>query len=613
MKRILMRIAVVQVILLSSDVAPAADYYWTGTGGNNADGNKEWANPGHWSLDGYTTGTIPAVGPTLGSSASPYDNIFLKNAGTTYLGGIAASSGTYQRIQNLTVDGGDNRIGGRYTTDTPDLRIDGDFTVAAGAQFFTGPYSPNRIDFYGAFTVGNGSAIGINNNTSDGGYWNLAGATSISLQGVTIRYMTNNWQWNVPRWNFGAASITLANTNTFNLEQDVVNVARDGVASRGALQQSISNTISGTGGIAKTGAATLILDNAANSYSGATTISEGILQVYGGGAIGDLSAVTLADVQTNANEGSVRTTLSLNDSETIGSLAGGGATGGNVILNGNTLTVGGNDSSTSYGGVIAGSATGATQVVSLGTGSPYTPAGYIYAPEPVLGAGSLVKTGAGTLTLTGANLYSEATTISAGAVLANNTSGSATGTSAVQVQAGASLGGSGAIGGVTTVQADGTLSPGGDANTSGFGLASLHFEGDLHLQADATLLWQFLNAGTPGQDYDSMTGTNLILPEMGTVHLEIMGLDGHTLNAGDSFTLFDGDVYHDTTLLSLGTDITDLFQIHDNTGWWGTWEVTAGSLVLTAVPEPATWLLLVILLTFCGLRPRRLRQANRPH
>jgi len=41
-------------------------------------------------------------------------------------------------------------------------------------------------------------------------------------------------------------------------------------------------------------------------------------------------------------------------SNSIGSLAGGGASGGNVILGSATLTTGGNGSSTSFGGVISG-------------------------------------------------------------------------------------------------------------------------------------------------------------------------------------------------------------------------------------------------------------------
>ena len=90
--------------------------------------------------------------------------------------------------------------------------------------------------------------------------------------------------------------------------------------------------------------------------------------MQGGAAIPDGSAVT-------SNFG----TLALNASETIGSLEGTGA----VTLGANTLTTGGNNTSTIYGGAISGT-------------------------------GGLTKTGSGTMTLAGANSYTGTTTISQG-------------------------------------------------------------------------------------------------------------------------------------------------------------------------------------------------------
>ena len=81
-----------------------------------------------------------------------------------------------------------------------------------------------------------------------------------------------------------------------------------------SVNQSVTTTfagsISGTGGLTKLGIGTLILSGN-NTYSGATTITAGTLQVSGGSAIGDLSNVTLA------NASGAR--LNLNgSSETIG-------------------------------------------------------------------------------------------------------------------------------------------------------------------------------------------------------------------------------------------------------------------------------------------------------
>ncbi len=71
--------------------------------------------------------------------------------------------------------------------------------------------------------------------------------------------------------------------------------------------------------------------NGANTYTGATTINGGTLRARGGNAIGDASQVTLANT--------AGASLDLTNDEAIGNLSGGGATGGNVTLNGNTLTV----------------------------------------------------------------------------------------------------------------------------------------------------------------------------------------------------------------------------------------------------------------------------------
>ena len=133
--------------------------------------------------------------------------------------------------------------------------------------------------------------------------------------------------------------------------------------------------MSGTGGLTKAGTGIFTLSGA-NTYTGATAINAGTLRVAGGAAIADTSAVTLANVA-----GAI---LDLNGTnETIGSLAGGGAAGGNVTLGAGTLTTGGNNGTTIYTGILSGT-------------------------------GGMTKQGTGIFTLSGANTYTGATTINAG-------------------------------------------------------------------------------------------------------------------------------------------------------------------------------------------------------
>src|SRR5207244_1910601 len=104
--------------------------------------------------------------------------------------------------------------------------------------------------------------------------------------------------------------------------------------------------------------------------SGAVNVNDGTLQLDGGRAMGDLASVNLA----NAPSAILYTT----GNETIGALAGGGSGGGNVILGSGTLTIGANNNSTTYAGVLSG-------------------------------AGRLAKTGTGATMFTGANIYTGAT------------------------------------------------------------------------------------------------------------------------------------------------------------------------------------------------------------
>jgi autotransporter-associated beta strand protein len=144
---------------------------------------------------------------------------------------------------------------------------------------------------------------------------------------------------------------------------------------------------------------------------------------------------------------------------TIGSLEGDGI----VDLGGFTLTVGANNLSTTFSGLIQ---------------------------DGSYGPGSFGKLGGGTLILSGANTYTRNTTVSAGILAATNTSGSATGTGPVKVNAG-TLGGSGTIAGATTIGAgSGTgafLAPAAGSNVQ----ATLTIQRTLTFNADATYTCTF--------------------------------------------------------------------------------------------------------------------------
>ncbi len=109
---------------------------------------------------------------------------------------------------------------------------------------------------------------------------------------------------------------------------------------------------------------------------------------------------------------------------------------------------------------------------------------------------------AGTTVFSGNNTYSGGTAITAGTLLANNSTGSALGSGAVTVTGlNSILGGNGSVVATTTVNTNATVSPGTNATTT----ANLGIS-DLTLGGGANFLWQIKSAtGIGGTDWDLIT------------------------------------------------------------------------------------------------------------
>jgi len=155
----------------------------------------------------------------------------------------------------------------------------------------------------------------------------------------------------------------------------------------------------------------------------ATLIANGSLGGGGGGLIQFATASTGGTAQLEVF-GNGNLDISGHDAPglTTGSIKGNGA----VFLGANNLTLGTNNLSTTFSGLMQDGGTNG------GIG------------------GSLTKAGSGDLTLSNANAYTGGTTITEGTLLVKNDIGSATGGGAVQVKAG-TLSGTGKISGAVTV------------------------------------------------------------------------------------------------------------------------------------------------------------------
>ena len=130
-------------------------------------------------------------------------------------------------------------------------------------------------------------------------------------------------------------------------------------------------------------------------------------------------------------------------------------------------------------------------------------------PVPLVADNQLVKNGSGTLVLTGANTFNAGTTVNAGTLRVNNTTGSGTGPGIVTVNnAGSVLGGDGIIGNNVTLNAGATLDPGATVATT----AKLTVNGNVTFNAASRLNVDIIGGVTAGTDYDQLvvTGTGSV-------------------------------------------------------------------------------------------------------
>jgi fibronectin-binding autotransporter adhesin len=244
------------------------------------------------------------------------------------------------------------------------------------------------------------------------------------------------------------------------------------------------------------------------------TAGNAILIAYGGTNGGDGGSIQFSNGATGGTarvevfgNGYLNMSGKNGPSLTIGSLEG----DGQVYLGRVNLSVGSNSLSTTFSGV-------------LNPGSPGGGTG---------GTGALTKIGSGTLTLTGANLYTAGTVITEGTLVVSNAIGSGTGTAAVQVNAG-TLGGSGIISGAVTV---------GTGNATGAFLAPAHgtkkqvtltIQSALTYKSDSTYTYTFKAKGNKSKT-DKVVANGVTINSGATFNLS--GTAQGTLNQGTILTV----------------------------------------------------------------------------
>jgi hypothetical protein len=151
---------------------------------------------------------------------------------------------------------------------------------------------------------------------------------------------------------------------------------------------------------------------------------------------------------------------------------------------------------------------------------------------------------------------------------------------------GGSLGGIGTVNGAISIGANGTLFAGSGTTNGNLTVSTVS------LADGADLAFNLTSTAA----YSRVLGTSMTLAN-GTYTITLNGIGSQAINLNDAFTLFNGTVNNFAGAT---------FNIVNNTNWSGGWQVSEGSLIVTAIPEPTTWLLLTASLgTLMIFRRRR--------
>ena len=313
---------------------------------------------------GLTLGVLAGANWTVGQIASPSGNVTLNGALTTSspsnsaIGGVIGGSGTLAKLGagSLTLSG-NNTFGGGTTLGGGATIAASDSALGTGAVLMAPPSGTVALSFTSAAP--------------------LIGSLASSGAGTFIVVLGN------PAGGGSATALSIGSDNT-------------STTFAGTIGDGSGTVPAATGSVTKVGTGTLTLSSN-NTYTGGTVVSAGVLVAASDTALGPGPALINPALGTATLQFTSAT-------PTIGSLANSGAGLANVVL-GNTsgagsataLNVGGNNASTVFSGAISD----------------------LSGVKPAA-VGSLIKTGAGTLTLSNSNTYAGGTIVLAGTLRLGN-------------------------------------------------------------------------------------------------------------------------------------------------------------------------------------------------
>ncbi len=383
------------------------------------------------------------------------------DAGTPYLfrgtGKITGSTGLLKKGAGMLALENANSFTGKVLVTEGTLRIDKMPTSQADGGIGPASADDSRFELDGGtllITSENNADRAIRLGPRGGTISNTA--RLILHEPVTGGTLTKTGSGNLVLAGANTHTRTLLKEGTLTLQNDDTNPGKNILLEGGTLQchdnSGSYSTLAWNIEVPASGKAALRLDSR-GYYTGSLT-GGGILQLYipfvRSDLNGDMSNFngTLEAFSTYENSSGYPAELRINHSKGLpnalvvvhSSVRAYNSAGSNLILG-----------ALSGNGEVGGSASTQIQVGAKGTSSDF---------KGRITAGNLTKVGAGELILSGASSYTGTTTVRAGTLQVNNTTGSATGAGNVTVMNGATLTGTGSLAGNLTVESGGILKPG---------------------------------------------------------------------------------------------------------------------------------------------------------
>ena len=364
-------------------------------------------------LNNYTGGTAVSGGILQGDSFSLQGTItnnstitFNQTVGGTYSGNLTGSGSLIKTGAATLIFTGTNSYGvGGITINQGSLQgttsnLNTAITVAMTGtsvifnQTTPGSFSGTLTGPGGLTNIGSATLI-ISGNNSYGGVTSLLGGV------LSISSNSNLGSSSEIDFNTGGG---LQTTSTFTLASPMVLLGSGTINVSPGTTLTVSNPITGSGGLVTTNAGTLLLTGA-NTYSGGTTLNQGIIQ-------GNTTSLQ-GQINTGPN-----TTLIFDQATNgtfNGSILGSGsitkANGGTLILATPSFNTGG---TTVTGGVLQGNTSNLQGTITNNASVVFNQANNGTYSGSMTGTGSMTKMGAGTLIVSGNNSYTGGTNVSAG-------------------------------------------------------------------------------------------------------------------------------------------------------------------------------------------------------